>query len=250
MARRKSKAKQQEELIQSLFGFVAVSSFFGTFYFTKSMIASIIIALIAVVIIIFILVVKHKQKVDSLKRSGISDIDKMDGHQFEHYLSHLFKSQGYSVQVTSASGDYGADLVLKKDNRKIVVQAKRYSKNIGIEAIQQVHSSMNYYQATEAWVISNRFYTKAAMNLAKANQVRLFTRQELIDMILKMNPDAIPKPAEILEQVQRGDKRCNKCGHNMVIRKGPKGEFYGCSTFPKCRNIVSIYNKRELIQNG
>ncbi|MDP5276144.1 restriction endonuclease [Chengkuizengella axinellae] len=240
MARRKSKAKQREELIQSLLGFVAASAFFGTFYFTKSLIISLMVAAIGVAVIISILVIKHKKKVDRLKRSGIHDMDKMDGHQFEHYLSHLFKSQGYSVQVTSASGDYGADLVLKKDNRKIVVQAKRYSKNIGIEAIQQVHSSMKYYQADEAWVISNRFYTKPAMNLAKANQVQLFTRQELIDMILKINPDAIPRPSQILEQVQYEEKKCNKCGHNMIIRKGPRGEFYGCSTFPKCRNVVSI----------
>ncbi|WEK56346.1 MAG: topoisomerase DNA-binding C4 zinc finger domain-containing protein [Candidatus Cohnella colombiensis] len=30
---------------------------------------------------------------------------------------------------------------------------------------------------------------------------------------------------------------CSRCGNLMVLRKGPKGEFWGCSTFPKCRNI-------------
>jgi len=50
----------------------------------------------------------------------------------------LLKSQGYTVKVTRAAGDYGADLVMEKPGKKIVVQAKRHSKSVGIEAVQQV----------------------------------------------------------------------------------------------------------------
>lgn len=31
------------------------------------------------------------------------------------------------------------------------------------------------------------------------------------------------------------DELCQKCGSKMVLRKGKKGEFLGCSAFPKCR---------------
>jgi restriction system protein len=39
-------------------------------------------------------------------------------------------------------------------------------------------------------------------------------------------------------------KACSKCGADMVIRKASKGknagnEFWGCSTFPKCRNVLN-----------
>ncbi len=33
--------------------------------------------------------------------------------------------------------------------------------------------------------------------------------------------------------------KCEKCGSDMVARNGPLGKFLGCSSFPKCRNIVS-----------
>ena len=38
-------------------------------------------------------------------------------------------------------------------------------------------------------------------------------------------------------------KACSKCGSEMVLRKATKGknsgnEFWGCSTFPMCRNVV------------
>lgn len=70
---------------------------------------------------IAILVVWRFKQEDKLKRSGIREIDQMDGVQFEHYLGHLFKSQGFHTEVTRASGDYGADLVITKDNKRIVV---------------------------------------------------------------------------------------------------------------------------------
>lgn len=35
-------------------------------------------------------------------------------------------------------------------------------------------------------------------------------------------------------------KKCNVCGSNMVIRQGKFGKFYGCSSYPKCKNIEKI----------
>lgn len=32
------------------------------------------------------------------------------------------------------------------------------------------------------------------------------------------------------------EKRCMACGAPMVIRKSKNGEFYGCASFPECRN--------------
>lgn len=241
MARgRKSKAKQQEELINGIFSFFGVGGFFTTFYFTNSIKISLIVAAILVAVIIVVLVFRHLKKMERLKKSGITDIDQMDGIQFEHYLSHLFSSQGYKVTVTRAIGDYGADLVIEKNDKKIVVQAKRYKKNIGIDAIQQVHSSKNYYGATEAWVITNSYYTKAAENLADSNSVRLIDREDLIEMILQMNPGTAPSPSQIMLDNPEESIICDRCGSSMVRRKSTKGEFYGCSSFPKCRNTKKI----------
>lgn len=117
-------------------------------------------------------------------RSGIYDIDIMRGKDFEEFLKLLFDKLGYDAQVTKASGDYGADLVLVKDNKTIVVQAKRSRKSVGIKAVQEVIPSMQIYGAREAWVVSNNYYTKPAINLADAHGVKLIDRDELIHMLL------------------------------------------------------------------
>lgn len=100
----------------------------GTYSLTKSWQASLVVGFLGVVGIIVLMVIIQQKRAERLKRSGIAEIDKMDGVQFEHYLGHLFRSQGYRAEVTKAAGDYGADLVISKDGKRIVVQAKSYKK--------------------------------------------------------------------------------------------------------------------------
>lgn len=114
---------------------------------------------------------------------NISQVDSMDGFQFEHFLKPVFDRQGYLAQVTQGSGDYGADLILRKGRRKFVVQAKRYSSNIGVSAVQQVVAAVNYYDANGAIVVTNQYFTPAAIELAKVNQVKLIDRNSLEKMI-------------------------------------------------------------------
>jgi restriction system protein len=126
--------------------------------------------------------------IKSLKfRSGIpvdiEEIDKMDGFEFEHFLKPIFERQGYVTTVTQGSGDYGADLILSKGHKKYVVQAKRYSSNIGVGAVQQVVGAIRYYRASGAIVVTNQYFTPAAIELAKVNKVRLIDRDKLAEMV-------------------------------------------------------------------
>ena len=36
------------------------------------------------------------------------------------------------------------------------------------------------------------------------------------------------------------DRLCDKCGKPMVLRTSKRGEFLGCSGYPKCKNIVTV----------
>lgn len=139
--------------------------------------------------------------------------------------------------MTRSAGDYGADLVIEKDGVRTVVQAKCYSKNVGIDAVQQVQASKAHYKAAQAWVVTNRGFTEAAKTLAHSNGVNLVDRELLINMILTINPGQKPNTAEVAATTEKNEKPCPRCGKPLILRKGPRGEFYGCSAFPKCRYI-------------
>lgn len=123
----------------------------------------------------------------------IEDVDKMSGHEFEHYLAPVFRSQGYHVEVTSPSGDFGGDLLLRNRKEKTVVQAKRYGedKKVGVDAINEVVGGAGYYNATKKIVITNRYFTDAAKISAKRNGVTLLDRDDLIRMINQYNENQI-----------------------------------------------------------
>lgn len=110
---------------------------------------------------------------------NLKKIDKMTGREFEEYLKVQFERKGYRVSLTEASHDYGADLILNRKKRKIVVQAKRYDKNVGISAVQEAAGAVAYYEADEAMVVTNQYFTKSAYSLAKQNGVQLMTRKDL-----------------------------------------------------------------------
>jgi restriction system protein len=234
LARRRKKQDPVAALLQLVF----IVAFLGTFLITKSFIAAFIVFILCLGIFIAVMVARKAAEAERLKKSGIADIDKMDGIQFEKYLGHMFQAHGYKVQVTQASGDFGADLIIQKENKRIAVQAKRYSSNVGLKAVQEAVASKAHYQAIEAWVITNSKFTEQAKQLASSNNVKLLSRNDLVEMILKMNPGSAPSAKQVIAENPTRELNCTRCGNQMVLRKGSKGAFYGCSSFPKCRNVI------------
>jgi len=114
-----------------------------------------------------------------IARSGIEEIDRMTGLQFEQYLEWLFCQLGYRVSRTSYQGDYGADLVATKDGVKTAIQAKRSKRRIGIKAVQQAFASTGRYACQQSMVVTNASFTPQAIELARADNVELWDRNRL-----------------------------------------------------------------------
>ena len=117
------------------------------------------------------------------RTSGISAVDTMTGEQFEQRLAVLFRTLGYRVTTTRATGDFGADLVLESDGVRTVVQAKRWDSCVGIEAVYEVVGAKAHYGASEAVVITNSVLSPAAVELAEDNGVALIERDDLVTML-------------------------------------------------------------------
>ena len=124
---------------------------------------------------------KRKKKQEYL-HSNIRHIDTMPGVDFEEYVKAHFERLGYKVSLTKKSNDYGADLVMEKDGRRSVVQAKRHKEKIGNKAIQEVLGAKGYYKADKCLVITNSYFTRNAKRLADVNGVELWDREMVISL--------------------------------------------------------------------
>lgn len=177
-----------------------------------------------------------------LSRSGIAEIDTMDGRTFEVFLSTLFRRLGYSVDVTRYRGDYGADLVVKRNGHKTAVQAKRWKKSVGLKAVQEAVAAKAMYGCEDALVVANRDFTQQARRLARANKVELWDRDTLVAKLLAARgaaeaphePEPLPlgaapaaldvpapqvtptaaigAPAPVIVEQAIGNERCTICG--------------------------------------
>lgn len=124
-----------------------------------------------------------KRGIILLLSSTIDDIDIMEGYEFENYLKTLFFYAGFRAEMTQKSKDYGADIILIDENHeKIVVQAKRYNKTVGVKSVQEVIGAKSHYKANEGMVVTNSTFSFEAETLARENNIRLVDRKELIEM--------------------------------------------------------------------
>ncbi|GMU21383.1 MAG: hypothetical protein AMXMBFR13_14760 [Phycisphaerae bacterium] len=130
-----------------------------------------------------------------LLRSGIGDIDQMDGLTFEKYLQVLFEKLGYVVERTKYQGDFGADLVVRKDREKTAVQVKRSRQRVGVKAIQEIVAAKGHYRCDRAMVATNSVFTRQARDLARSNQVKLWDRKDLIAALLSIGGVAVDAPS-------------------------------------------------------
>lgn len=121
----------------------------------------------------------------------IGDFMELNGYEFEEYLKNLFELLGYTAVQTSLSGDQGADLILSKDDEKIVVQAKKYDGKVSNKAVQEVAAAKNYYEADRAMIVTNSSFTKSAIELAFSNDVELWDGRKLKSIIRDLESKSV-----------------------------------------------------------
>ncbi len=149
----------------------------------------IIFFLVLIAIIVFKIkkCVKNNQtkKINKFLNSiTLDNINSLSGHEFEEFLYYLFLNIGFEVSITPKSHDYGADLILTIYNKKIVVQSKLYtSHKVGVSSVQEVYSSIKYYNADMGIVVTNSDFSKNSINLANSTNILLWDKNMLIRLL-------------------------------------------------------------------
>jgi restriction system protein len=208
-----------------------------------------------VVAILLARLARHVWNERQLRRSGIRDIDLMDGPTFERRLGHLFRALGYEVEHTgNVSGDYGCDLIVNRAGERSVIQAKRWKKKVGVRAVQEAVAARGYYGADGAIVVTNSHFTQQAQKLARANNVKLWERSDLVDALLKTsdaNRQPPTAPAALAVASAGGAPAlapdepafCARCG-NLV---SPRVRSYCLAHTGRFRGLVYCYKHQRAL---
>lgn len=173
-------SKKSDEA-NGVFCLVCIGIAIGVFLYTTFPVLFFILLTITIIIVILYFFTSSQPEI---KKYTSSELNSMNGYEFEEFLKQLFKNMGYSVKSTKKSGDQGADLILKRNGKKIVVQAKRYNVSVGNRAVQEVAGAIPHYGAHKGIVVTNSKFTKSAVELAKSNNIKLVDGKKL-DRLIK-----------------------------------------------------------------
>lgn len=118
--------------------------------------------------------------------SYLDAIDTMPGIKFETFMGGILRKIGYEVEVTKASGDNGADIIAKDKFKKYAIQCKRYTGNVGFDAVKEAHTAKDIYDCDVGVVLTNvENFTKEAIENSRKLNVLLWNRDYIKTMLAK-----------------------------------------------------------------
>jgi restriction system protein len=220
-------------------------------YFVKQLIISISGYLQFIFPAIFVFgaigsVIQSKKKAklyDRLKQSpAIQTLNEMNWQQFELLVGKYFEEKGYTVRQLALPGaDGGVDLVVIKDGEQYLVQCKQWrSTSVGVKVVRELLGVITANGAVGGFVVASGQFTSSAKDFVQGRNIELIDGAKIVSTI-DIDTDAVSSKA-----IQPDDEnpRCPRCSANMVRRTARQGanagnKFWGCSTYPKCKGIVS-----------
>lgn len=204
----------------------------------------------------------------------------MDAQEFENAVAQIFKRLGYRVEQTPFSNDRGKDAIAWKDGNKYLIECKRYGENQGIgrRDLQIFRAAMLEERAVGGIYVNTGRFARTAVEYAPVNDIELYDRKKFSSLVNQAYPvaesaktanvmcsqcgltsllpvgtssesgtcsnghtvtnDIIMADFSVFDSLER--PKCVKCGSDMRIVKGYRGEFWGCTEYPRCKSSQPI----------
>jgi restriction system protein len=172
----------------------------------------------------------------SVKKNGAHQtVQKLSWQDFEFLLSEWFKKEGFSTELTGGGGaDGGVDIKLYREGELYLVQCKHYKAwKVSVQVVRELFGVMAAEKAVGGYVVTSGKFTKDAIEFAEGKNLTLIDGAQL-ETILDS-----AEPAQVGVVTQEA-KTCPQCGADLVERKGKRGKFLGCSTYPKCKHTEDL----------
>ena len=114
---------------------------------------------------------------------SIEEFNDMDDLQFKLFITKVFQRLGFSIELTSGSGDEGIDIIITKGDRKYCAKCKRHQKPIGQPVIRDFYGAMMNIGARKGFVVTSGIFSLAAESFAEGKPIELIDGEGLLKLI-------------------------------------------------------------------
>ncbi len=128
-----------------------------------------------------------------VSEDGMTNLAAMDWEEFEHLVRELFDkefaSRGGEVRVTQSSNDGGVDAVAFDPDPisggKIVIQAKRYTRTVGVSAVRDLYGTTLNEGAIKGILVTTADFGPDAHKFASDKPLTLLSGSHLLHLLEK-----------------------------------------------------------------
>ncbi len=161
----------------------------------------------------------------------------MTSQQFEDAVAALFRKLGYAVKQTPYSNDGGKDAILTKDDKKYLVECKRYkgSNCIGRPDLQKFVAAMHDEGAVSGFYVNTGIFSSEAKKYAETHNIELFDRLTFPRLVNQ----AYPMPTD----TSIGKTMCTECGSVLEF---PIADTALTGSCPQGHTVTSNITKSDL----
>lgn len=170
---------------------------------------------------------------------SIELLRQVEWKRIEELTAAYFREKTFRTETIRAGADGGIDVKLfVKDKAEpfAIVQCKAWNtQRVGVKPVRELLGVMAHEKVAKGIFVTTGDYTQEATTFAKDNPLNLITGEMLLKGILALPDDAKARLLAIATEGDYTTPTCPSCGIKMVRRSSDRGAFWGCSSYPRCK---------------
>jgi restriction system protein len=168
----------------------------------------------------------------------------LEWRRFELLVQALFQAEGKIASRIRAGADGGIDLALRESPEgpvTAIVQCKAWKAyTVGVKPVRELFGVMHAEGVPRAFFFTSGRFTSEALAFANGKPLDLIDGPALLQRLNALEPS---QRDSILADMTAGDyatPSCPSCDTKMVRRTSKHGEFWGCRSYPRCKQTFNI----------
>ena len=132
----------------------------------------------------------------------ITYLRKIDPYVFEELILSCLINKGYQIKRNkSYSGDGGLDGIFYHNNKKFLLQVKRYTNQIKPSHLNEFSALIRCKKANGGWFIHTGNTSEKTYNIYRNSNIKIVSGNQLIDLLLENKNEAKPKTTDFQKSI-------------------------------------------------
>ena len=169
---------------------------------------------------------------------------RIEWKRFEELAAAFYREIGLRSETIRCGADGGIDAKLFKGDSPdptAIVQCKAWNaRPVGVKPVRELLGVMTHQNIPEGIFIATGDFTNEAIEFAKPNPIDLVSGSAFMGMIEKLPAEAQQRLLVVATEGEFTTPTCPSCGIKMVWRKSERGDFWGCSNYPRCKQVFHV----------